>query len=179
MISMTSTVMIAIVIIRFVAILLYKLAISQEPYRHLHGKRYLRAIPLNVFTLLSTYPSLSSIVALVCCIVSLCICKSANVPCPIASVSFAIRWLSLNLWLLLSSLSVPLSSCCRCSCCASRACGSSLYREPSNADLSVDTFFSFLFRLSTSDSWFRKRGFMEARDEVGIFCFSRRSWSNC
>lgn len=93
--------------------------VSVIPYRDLRDKAggciYLRAIPLNVFTLRSTYlhfdqykvvsslaagwtyPSLSNIVIRVCCIVSPCTCKSANVSLPMFSVSCATRWLSLNL----------------------------------------------------------------------------------
>jgi len=99
MINSTKTVIIAIVIIRFVAIL--------------------RAIPLRVLILLSVYPSLSKSVSRVCVIVSLCLPRSDNVFLPISSVSSATRCESLNLFELLSNLSVPDKSCCRCSKCAS------------------------------------------------------------
>ena len=51
---------------------------------------YLRAIPLRVLTLRSTYPSDSSSVPRVCSMTDRCECKSASVLAPICSVSLAI-----------------------------------------------------------------------------------------
>lgn len=112
----TKTVMIATVIIRLVAIL-------EEGWSASHIRQlwvelwmiYLRDIPLNVLTLLSTNPSLCIKVSCVCWMVSLCLCRSASVLAPIASVSFANAWLAFNLCELRSNLSVPDRSCCLCS----------------------------------------------------------------
>ena len=62
----TSTVMMATVIIRFVAILHSNQFAIQKSVRGEKVMKYLRAIPLSVLTLRSTYPSLSNMVALVC-----------------------------------------------------------------------------------------------------------------
>lgn len=91
MISKTNTVMIAIVISRFVAILhTQKLACQSQNTETQGASNYLRAIPLNVLILRSVYPSLSNKVSLVCPIVSLCRPKSARVLRPTSSVSNAI-----------------------------------------------------------------------------------------
>lgn len=99
-ISSTRTVIIEIVIIRFVAILSQSISkvsnVNANTADWGIGRHYLRAIPLNVFTLLSTYPSLSCSTSLVCWIVSRCLCRSASVLAPTASVSFASAWLAFS-----------------------------------------------------------------------------------
>lgn len=103
MINTTSIVIIAIVIIRFVAILSRRridISPRKKPTtpkeRDSRRKKkekaaHLRAIPLSVLILLSVYPSLSSNLSLVFSICVLCCARSFNVPAPIASVSLAIR----------------------------------------------------------------------------------------
>lgn len=174
--------MIAMVIIRFVAILENGQSFS-SPDRLFHtirmreGKKYLRAIPRKVLTLRSTYPSLSSIVILVCWMVSLCSCKSAKVSLPIPSVSWAVICAFLNRCELRSSLSVPESSCCRCSSWSS-VVGLSEYRFPNRALRSSERVFSLRLAASISVSKFRKRWFIFERAAEGMLDLSIRIWSS-
>jgi hypothetical protein len=104
----------------------FRISVTLHLQHQPQGKRsHLRAIPLNVLTLRSTYPSLCCRFRCVFSITFRCWCRSASVPAPMDSVSSAMRWLSRRRSELRPRRSVPERSCWRCSSWASWPLGGS------------------------------------------------------